>query len=110
MPNPRALAGRRRSAALETVDDLRGMLDTLHEERRASGREGRFEVLFMPLVPFLPSQPDFDVDRLAEHAAELAALGVTGLSLGLPATSRAAHVEAFAEYGETVVRVLAAIP
>ena len=110
MPNPRALSSRRRSAALETVDDLRGMLDVLWEERRASGRDGRFDVLAMPFVPFLPSQPDFDVDRLAEHAAELSALGVTGLSLGLPATGRAAHVEALGEYGESVVRVLAAIP
>jgi probable F420-dependent oxidoreductase len=110
MPNARATVARRRSPALETVDDLRGMLDVLRAERREAGRDGRFDVIAMPLVPYLASMPGFDADRLAEHAAELSALGVTGLSLGLPAVDRATHVEALAEFGGSVLPVLTAIP
>jgi probable F420-dependent oxidoreductase len=110
MPNPRSQVQRRRSPALETVDDLRGMLEVLRAERKASGRAGRLDVIAMPLVPFLPSAPDFDADRLVSHVAELAGMGVTGVAMGLPASSRQAHVEALGAYGESVLPLLASIP
>jgi alkanesulfonate monooxygenase SsuD/methylene tetrahydromethanopterin reductase-like flavin-dependent oxidoreductase (luciferase family) len=110
MPNPRATVARRRSPALETVDDLRGMLDVLRAEREASGRTGRLDVIAMPLVPFLPSAPDFDADRLVAHVAELGGMGVTGIAMGLPASGRQAHVEALGVYGESVLPLLASIP
>jgi probable F420-dependent oxidoreductase len=110
MPNPRATVARRRSPALETVDDLRGMLDVLRAEREGSGRTGRLDVIAMPLVPFLPSAPDFDADRLVAHVAELAGMGVTGIAMGLPASGRQAHVEALGAYGESVLPLLASIP
>jgi hypothetical protein len=86
------------------------MLDVLRAEREASGRAGRLDVIAMPLVPFLPSAADYDADRLAAHVAELAGMGVTGVAMGLPASSRQAHVEALGAYGESVLPLLASIP
>jgi hypothetical protein len=86
------------------------MLDGLRAERDASGRDGRFDVIAMPLVPFLPSAPDFDAERLAGHVAEMAAMGVTGIAMGLPASTRQAHVEALGAYGDSVLPLLASIP
>jgi probable F420-dependent oxidoreductase len=114
MPNPRALADRRRSAHLEDVDDLRRLLARLHEERAAAEREGTgipgrrssFDVIVFPMVPSVPGTAGFSVDGLVEHAHELARLGVTGFIIGLPAPSRQAYTDGLAAYGEAVVPAL----
>ena len=81
MINPRALGARRRSAPLETVDELREKIAHLHECRAAAGRAGPFEVLMQPLVQGLRGAAGYDEARFADHVAEMTSAGVTGIAL-----------------------------
>jgi probable F420-dependent oxidoreductase len=77
MPAPRKFARFVRSAPLETLEDLRTRIATLHELAAETGREGPFDVMFAPmgLAPY--GHPSFDASAYVDGIAELAALGVT---------------------------------
>ena len=57
MINPRILGARRRSAHLENLDDLRGLLGYVAERRAAAGSTGPFEVVTQPLIASIPGSP-----------------------------------------------------
>src|SRR5207245_9104999 len=59
MINPRALGSRRRSAHLESLDDLRALLGYLRECRDDAGTSGPFEVVTQPLVGSTPGTAAF---------------------------------------------------
>ena len=103
MPNPRALAERRRSAPLETVDDLRAMAARIREYRATSGREGTFEIVAMPFTWSFARGPGFDVAQFADHVHELEELGVTGIAMGFPAPDRQQFIDAIGAFGDDVI-------
>jgi alkanesulfonate monooxygenase SsuD/methylene tetrahydromethanopterin reductase-like flavin-dependent oxidoreductase (luciferase family) len=103
MINPRALGSRRRSAPLETLDDLRGLLCYLDECREAAGKSGPFDVVTQPLVASIPGTTNFDRARFVDHVGQMELLGVTGMTVFMPAASRPAMVDAIAAFGAEVV-------
>ncbi len=103
MLNPRALGARRRSAHLETVDDLRERIAYLDECRDAAGRDGPFDVLMQPMVPVFPGSAGYSEARFADHVAELEAIGVTGVALFMTGDSRAAVIDAAGAFGDAFI-------
>jgi probable F420-dependent oxidoreductase len=103
MPYPRELGNRRRSAFLETVDDLKGMLAYADAYRAETGATGRFDVVAMPFVPSSPAFPGYDKARLLDHIAELRDLGVVGIAAHAPAATRAGVIDRIAEFGSEII-------
>ena len=99
MPNPRALGARRRSAHLETVDELAALLAYADGYRAERGRVEGLEVSVMPIGVPGPGMHDYSPAAFGEHVGELASLGIAGVVL-MVLTSTRAHligtIEAFA--------------
>jgi probable F420-dependent oxidoreductase len=96
MPNPRSLGARRRSAPLETVDELGALLSYARDHAVAVGRTAPLDVMAIPFGDGGPS-------RLPDHIAELDALGVTWLAVGLPAGHRSQLIDAVGRFGDDVI-------
>jgi probable F420-dependent oxidoreductase len=103
MPNPRTLGARRRSAHLETVDELRGLLAYADGYRAAAGHTGGFEVSVMPMGVAGPGMTEYEPARFRDHVAELDAIGVDGVVLMIPAGSRAQLVDRITEFGASTI-------
>lgn len=93
-PNERKHAVYRRTAVLETLDDLGAKLAYAREHADKVGRSAPLDVCFTPFESRLASE------GLRGHVAELEALGVTWLAFGSEATSRGAWCETIAQLGE----------
>ena len=111
MPARRKFARFVRSAPLETIDDLRIKIGTLHELAAAAGR-GTPDVMFAPmgLAPY--GAPGFDASAYLDGLAELAAMGVTysGISFAHPGSGGLESRAQFAELAEGFARdVMAAL-
>jgi len=106
MPAPRKFAKFVRSAPLETLDDLRTKIATLHELAAAVGREGPFDIMFAPmgLAPY--GHPAFDAAAYADGLAELAGLGVTysGIAFSHPGSGALESRAQFLELAEGFAR------
>ena len=93
-----------RTPRLETLDDLRAMLDDLWQHVDAAGRKrSEIDVHFVCHAGGEAGRKGFDVDAHREGLAELEALGVTWVGAGVPGDSVDQAIEALAEYGETVI-------
>ena len=105
MPAPRKFARFVRSAPLETIDDLRDKIGTLHELAAAAGRATP-DVMFSPmgLVPY--GAPGFDASAYVDGLAELAAMGVTysGISFAHPGSGGLESRAQFLELAEGFAR------
>ena len=73
MPNPRALGARRRSAHLETVEELEALIAYADGYRESTGHAGPFEISVMPMGVPSPGVPGYEPARLVDHVAELEA-------------------------------------
>lgn len=105
-PAPRGLAATARTVPLETLDDLREMLDDLWHHVDAAGRDrADIDVSFTTLAGGAPGDDDFNPDAHMEALDKLANLGVTWCAAHIPADSLSHAVEALASYGESVIRV-----
>ncbi len=105
-PNSRRHVGRRHTAALETLDDLRQSLDYLHEHALAVRRSAPLDVIFMPLrSPMLGPRVHAPAAQLDE-IGRLAGLGVTQLQVGFPGETRAAYLEQMAAWAAEVMQKL----
>jgi probable F420-dependent oxidoreductase len=98
MINPRALGARRRSAPLESLDDLRGLLVYVRECQEIAGKSGPFDIVTQPLVASMPGSPGFDGAQFVDHVGEMESLGVTGLTIFMPAPSRSEMVDRIAAF------------
>lgn len=96
-------AGRTRTAAIETVDDLAVGIRRLNEYAREAGRSDRIDVNFVPFGRGMNSPDPIDYDAFRAQVAELEAIGVTWLSLGVPGRSRAEYLDEIARFGEEVI-------
>ena len=103
-PAPRGLASTTRTPPLETLDDLRAMLDYLWRQVDAAGRDpSEIDVSFMTTTGGHPADNDFNPDAHLEALADLAELGVTWCAAHIPGDSLARALEALARYGESVI-------
>ncbi|HYF45522.1 MAG TPA: LLM class F420-dependent oxidoreductase [Acidimicrobiales bacterium] len=102
-PASRTLATTARTQPLESLDDLAPMIDHLRGETEQAGRDpGSIDIAFTTGEPG-PASPHFNADAELESLAEMAALGVTWSSTGVPGDSLDAAVEALQRYGEEVI-------
>jgi probable F420-dependent oxidoreductase len=100
--NPRQYAKRRRTAVVETPDDIRGRLAWAREVADEIGRRTPLEVAFTPRFLGDFGSPSFERQRFLDHAGALAEAGVTYLCTNLPGATRAAHVENVARFAEVL--------
>ena len=104
MPNPRALGARRRSAHLETVDELEALIAYADGYRESTGHVGPFEISVMPMgvpgpaIPGLRARPAPSTTSPSSRP-----IGIAGLVLMLPAPSRDQLVDALAQFGTDVI-------
>lgn len=98
-PNPQSHASYQRTAALETVDDLRERLAYASEHAERVGRSAPLDVCFAPVGGTMIAQQKLEPGPVREQAAELEALGVTWLALSVSDASRAAWCQAVSALG-----------
>jgi probable F420-dependent oxidoreductase len=107
MPAPAKFAQRVRSAPLESLDDLRGMLAMLREHAEQAGRTELIDVSFGPMGVGYFGSEGFEASAYLDQIAELADMGVThaGVSFEHPGsgvvTSRAQFLELATGFAET---------
>jgi hypothetical protein len=91
-----------RTAPLRDAVHLERRIGELHRELEAAGRSDPIDICCTPF-----SHPHwrerFEPDRLRDEAAQLAALGVTWLSIRLPSPSRHAFLEHVARFGDELI-------
>jgi probable F420-dependent oxidoreductase len=103
-PAPAALARTAKTPRLETVEDLASMLDDLGQHVDAEGRDRTsIDVSFGTREGGAPGDDRFDADAHLEGLAELARLGVTWSTVGIPGDSLAHALEAIERYGAEVI-------
>ena len=104
-PAPRGLATTARTPALETVDDLRTMLDDFWRQTETVGRDpSDLDVSFTTTAGGDPASEAFNPEAHLEALDELAGLGVTWCARSVPSDSLAHATETLHRYGETVIR------
>ena len=103
MPNPRALGARRRSAHLETVEELEALIAYANDYRVKTGHDGPFEISVMPMGVPGPGSSSYEPARLVDHVGELEAIGIAGLVMMLPSPSRDELVDALAQFGTDII-------
>ncbi len=108
VPFPTQPGGARfvRTAALESVDDLRERLAYLHEHAVNVGRTRPLDVALVPFGLDMFARGPFDAARFREGAAELAELGIAWLTLSLPSETRAEYRSEADRFGREVIAKL----
>ncbi len=103
-PAPRGLASTARTVPLETLDDLRTLLEDLWRQPEAADRDpATIDVSFTTLSGGAPADDGFDPEAHLEALDDLASLGVTWCMVPMPSDSLPQAVEALHRYGESVI-------
>lgn len=103
-PAPAAMARTARTVALGSPAELATLVEDLNRRLDAAGRDpATVDIAFSTPAGGDPASDDFDPDAHADGLAELAAIGVTWVQVGLPGDSRAHALETIARYGEQVI-------
>jgi probable F420-dependent oxidoreductase len=103
-PNPAKLSARRRTAPMETADDLARGLDRARQLADSLGTPLFGDVMFAPLGVDAFGQPGWDVDAFRKRVDELERVGVTMVSVHFPSDSRAEYVDRIAGFGAEVLQ------
>jgi len=103
MPNPRSLGGRRRTAHIDGVDDLREGIAYLKDHARKIGRSASFEVFYPVVWKGAIGTPSFDFGAYRAHLDELAAAGVTWALSPVGGRTMSDLRRAIDLYGEQVI-------
>jgi probable F420-dependent oxidoreductase len=103
LPNPRSLGNRRRSAHLETLDDLRTLLAYLHEQRARVGRVDPLDIAYVALDGGVPGTESFDPAAFRRGVEAVAPFGVTWIVVGIVAPNHRAAIDTIADFGERVI-------
>ena len=102
-PAPAQLARTARTPVLETLDDLAPMLDHLRRETDAAGRDpASLDVAFTTGRPG-PADDTFNADAELAALDDMAAVGVTWSSIGVPGDSLEHAIETLQRYGDEVI-------
>ena len=103
-PAPSGLASTARTIPLETLDDLRTMLDDLWRQAESAGRDpANIDVSFTTFAGGSAADAEFNPAAHLEALNELADLGVTWCAARIPGDSLNRAVEALQRYGESVI-------
>jgi len=105
-PTGARLAKRVRTAQLSSLAHLERGIAFAREHAAKIGRTKPLDVCFVPFGLDMGSREGVDPLRFLDTASELAALGVTWLTLVLPCESRAHYCESVSRFGEEVLRHL----
>jgi len=103
LPNPRSLGTRRRSPALETLDDLARLLGVLRERAASVGRTEPIDVMYVALDGGIPGSPGWDVDAYLRSLDRQEELGVTWNAVNVSAPSPGAALDVVHAFGERVI-------
>jgi probable F420-dependent oxidoreductase len=106
MPNPASVAGARRSAVLETLNDLEDMLAYLRDHAANAGRADPIDIMYMSFEGGVPGEPDWDRDAHIADVRAQADLGVTWQAVNAVGDSRSAVLDMVRSYGDTVISKL----
>ena len=105
----RGLSARVLTRPIGTVDDLAERIAEAHAHAAAVGRTAPLEIAFNPAGAMGGGDAREAGPRLVEHAAELAAAGVTFLNAGVPGGSLDETVEGIGWFGEHVLPPITAL-
>lgn len=103
MWNPVEFAATRRSPVLDSLDDLRSMLDDLRARHEATGRTDDLDVMFMPMDLALPGDPDWDAGRHRAAIRAQADLGVNWQQVTAVGDTPDAALDMVRAYADQVV-------
>ena len=104
-PAPRVLASTAKTRPLESVDDLRPMLDELWQFMEEAGRDpASIDVSFGSSAGGDPGRDTFDADAQLAAMEELTAIGVTWSGVGVPGDSLVHALETLERFGTSVIR------
>ncbi|MFE5334110.1 TIGR03619 family F420-dependent LLM class oxidoreductase [Embleya sp. NPDC056575] len=103
MPAPAGASRHLKTPGLETLADLAARLDYAREYAASVGRTDPIDITFMPRGMSMFDGDGFDPEAIVADLTEQAEAGVTGVTLTLPATTRARYLEQTAALGESVV-------
>ena len=103
LPNPRSMGNRRRSAHLETLDDLRALLAYLHEQRARVERTDPLDIAYVALDGGVPGTASFDAAAFIRGVEAVAPFGVNWIVVSLVIPSHAAAVDAVGDFGARVI-------
>lgn len=104
MPNPRSLGGRRRTAHIDGVDDLRAGVAYLKDHAKKVGRDAPLDVFFPIVWKGAIGTPAFDVGAYRAHLDELETAGVTWALAPIGGRTMSELRRAIDFYGEKVIR------
>lgn len=103
-PAPAAVARVTKTRALETLDDLAPLVEDLWQRVDAAGRDrSEIDVGFVNRTGGSPGGADFVVDEHLTGLDDLAAIGVTWTSVGVPGDSLDHALEVLEQYGRDVI-------
>jgi probable F420-dependent oxidoreductase len=106
VPTNQAQVQRRKTAQLESLDQLATWIGDLQQERQRLGRLAPADVLYM----VTDVDPLAEPERYADAVRRLADIGVTWVSLGAPGRSTGEVTDRLAQLGEQVLGPLAQPP
>ncbi len=102
-PLPAAHAATVHTSAIETHADLADKIGYLRRYSAEIGRDTRVEINFVPFGHGMNSKHAFDYPAFREEIAELEALGVDWLSIGVPGNDRASYIDSIQQFGAEVI-------
>jgi probable F420-dependent oxidoreductase len=100
-PLPAAGAGRTRTSAIESVEDLASGIGRMNEYAEKQGRTEPIDVNFVPFGLHMNTRKVPAEDALHEQFSALEAAGVTWVTMGLPTRSRGEYLDTLARFAET---------
>ncbi|MCU1455032.1 MAG: putative F420-dependent oxidoreductase, Rv2161c family [Acidimicrobiales bacterium] len=109
-PNPAQGADRTRTAALASTDDLADRLAYARAYATDVGRTAPLDVVFVPRGLSMNASRPVDLDRVVASCTDLAAVGVTWVTVAFPDASRAAQLDHLARWGHDIIPALTALP
>jgi probable F420-dependent oxidoreductase len=77
MPNPRSLGGRRRTAPIDGIDDLRAGIAYLKDHAKKVGRTAPIDIFYPVMVGGTIGSPKFDLAAYREHLDALTEIDIT---------------------------------
>jgi len=102
-PSPRRAAERTRTAPLASLDDLAERLAYAADHARTVGRTAPLDVAFIPEGLSMTASEPVDDATVVTSIRDLAALGVTWVTVALPGDTRDAQLGAIEHFGRAVI-------
>jgi probable F420-dependent oxidoreductase len=103
MPNPPDVASARRSAVLETLDDLATMISYLTDHAATVGRREPIDIMYMSFEGGIPGEAGWDADRHLADVRAQAGLGVTWQAVNSVGGDPDAVLRMVRDYGDRVI-------